>query len=72
MLINHNRCYSSSRQKQFSQKVAQLSKYKDLETEVTQVWKLKTKAIPVVVGALEMIKNFKMIKALKLYRSNPW
>ena len=57
MLINHNRCYSSSRQKQFSQKVAQLSKYKDLETEVTQVWKLKTKAIPVVVGALEMIKK---------------
>ena len=32
------------------------SKYKDLEIEVTEIWKLKTKIIPVVIGALRMIK----------------
>ena len=34
-----------------------LSKYKDLEIEVTKIWKLKTKTIPVVIGALSMIKK---------------
>ena len=34
-----------------------LSKYKDLEIDVTKMWKLKTKIIPVVIGALGMIKK---------------
>ena len=34
-----------------------LSRYKDLETEVTKMWKLKTKTISVVIGALGMIKK---------------
>ena len=34
-----------------------LSKYKDLEIEVTKMWKLKTKTILVVIGALGMIKK---------------
>ena len=34
-----------------------LSKYKVLEIEVTKMWKLKTKIIPVVIGALGMIKK---------------
>ena len=34
-----------------------LSKYKDLEIEVTKMWKLKTKITSVVIGALEMIKK---------------
>ena len=34
-----------------------LSKYKDLEIEVTKMWKLKTKTIPVVIRALGMIKK---------------
>ena len=34
-----------------------LSKYKDLEIEVTKMWKLKTKIIPAVIGALGMIKK---------------
>ena len=34
-----------------------LSKYKDLEMEVTKMWKLKTKIIPVVIEALGMIKK---------------
>ena len=34
-----------------------LSKYKDIEIEVTKMWKLKTKIIPVVIGALGMIKK---------------
>ena len=34
-----------------------LSKYKDLEIEVTKMLKPKTKIVPVVIGALEMIKK---------------
>ena len=33
-----------------------LSKYKYLEIEVTKMWKLKTNIIPVVIGALGIIK----------------
>ena len=35
----------------------ELSKYKDLKIKVTKMWKLKTKTISVVVGALGMIKK---------------
>ena len=34
-----------------------LSKYKDLEIEIAKMWKMKTKTIPVTVGALGMIKK---------------
>ena len=34
-----------------------LSKYKDLEIEVTKMWKLQTKTIPVVIGDLGIIKK---------------
>ena len=34
-----------------------LSKYKDLEIEIAKMWKMKTKTIPVIVGALGMIKK---------------
>ena len=33
------------------------SKYKDLEIEIAKMWKTKTKTIPVIVGALGMIKK---------------
>ena len=33
------------------------SKYKDLEIEVTKMWKIRKKIIPVVIGALGMIKK---------------
>ena len=34
-----------------------LSKYKDLETEIEKMWHLKTKTLPVVVGALGLIRK---------------
>ena len=45
-----------------------LSKYKDLEIEVTKIWKRKTKTIPVATGSLGMIKK----GTQNFYRSNPW
>ena len=32
-----------------------LSKYKDLEIEVTKTWHLKTTTLPVIIGALGMV-----------------
>ena len=34
-----------------------LSKYKDLEIEIANMWHMKVKTIPVVVGALGVIKK---------------
>ena len=34
-----------------------LRKYKDLEIEIAKMWKIKTKIIPVIVGALGMFKK---------------
>ena len=34
-----------------------LFKYKDLEIEITKMWGLKTKTVPVVVGALGVLKE---------------
>ena len=44
--------------KNTSNKVSEkLSKYKDLEIEITRMWQMKTEIIPVVVGALGVIKK---------------
>ena len=48
-----------------------VSKYRDLEIEVTKMWKLKTKVIPVVIGALGMIKNGKKKNSLMKYLVSP-
>ena len=34
-----------------------LSKYKDLQIEVERIWQLKTSIIPIVVGAIELVKK---------------
>ena len=34
-----------------------ISKYKDLEIEIQKMWHLKTTVLPVVIGALGMIKR---------------
>ena len=37
--------------------VEKLSKYKELEIEVTKMWQMKTTTVPIVVGALRLIKR---------------
>lgn len=37
--------------------IRKLSKYKDLEMEVARMWGLNTETIPVVIGALSLIKK---------------
>ena len=50
-----------------------LSKYKDLEKEITRMWQMKTEIILVVVGALGMIKkgSEKLIKEIP-GKISPW
>ena len=38
-----------------------LSKYKDLEIEVTKLWHVKTTTLPVVTGALAMVEKLPLI-----------
>ena len=34
-----------------------LSKYRDLETEITKMWRLKTVAVPVDIGTIRVVKK---------------
>ena len=44
--------------KNTSTKVSEkISKYKDLEIEITRMWQMKTEIIPVVIGTLGVIKK---------------
>jgi hypothetical protein len=40
-----------------TQETTKLSKYKDLEIEVSRMWRVRTTVVPVVIGALETIKK---------------
>ena len=37
--------------------IEKLSKYKDLEIEISNMWGMKTETVPVVVGALGVIRK---------------
>ena len=51
-------CMSIPTEKNTSVKVTEkLSKYKDLEIEIERMWGMKATAIPVVIGALGLIKK---------------
>ena len=40
-----------------SKETEKLSKYKDLETEVTKMWQMKTTVIPVIIGAPGLVRK---------------
>ena len=40
-----------------TEKFEKLSKYKDLRTEIEQMWQLKTSIIPTVADALGLVKK---------------
>ena len=40
-----------------SKETEKLSKYKDLEIEVTKMWQIKTTVIPVIIGALGLVRK---------------
>ena len=46
--------------------VEKLSKYKDLEIEVSKMWKMKTTTLPVVICALGVIKKGMRLKVEKI------
>ena len=46
--------------------VEKLSKYKDLEIEVSKMWKMKTTTLPVVIGALGVIRKGMRLKVEKI------
>jgi hypothetical protein len=56
----------------FNTRVAEtLSNYKDLETVVSMVWKVRTKIVPVIIGASGTIKKG-AVQNLQLLRGHPW
>jgi hypothetical protein len=40
-----------------TQETEKLSKFKDLETEISRMWNVRTKIVPVIFGALGTIKK---------------
>ena len=40
-----------------AKKIEKLSKYKDLEIEITKMWQMKTTTIPIIVGALGIVRK---------------
>ena len=55
---NNNKKKKKKKKKNTSVKVTEkLSKYKDLEIEIERMWGMKATTIPVVIGALGLIKK---------------
>jgi hypothetical protein len=48
-----------------------LSMYKDLEIDISRMWKLRTKILPVIIAALGTIKKGED-QNLQLPLSHPW
>lgn len=37
--------------------IEKLSKYKDLEIKINRMWRMKTEAVPIVIGALGLVRK---------------
>ena len=40
-----------------TEETGKLSKYKDLEIDISRIWKLRTQIVPVIIGALETFEE---------------
>jgi hypothetical protein len=49
---------------------AKLRKYKALDIEVSRMWKVRTKRVPVIIGALETIKK-ESVHKVRLLPAHP-
>jgi len=48
---------SSSSSNNVTKETAKLNKCRNLEVEVSRIWTVRTKIVPVIIGALETIKK---------------
>jgi hypothetical protein len=60
-----NRCCDLGRQKCDKKEAETILKYKDLTIEIQRMWKVKTRVIPVIIGATGTIS-----KSFRKYVSN--
>ena len=57
MLLTHGLLYNNNNDNNNNKVTEKLSKYKDLELEMERMWGMKATTIPVVIGALGLIKK---------------
>ena len=53
----HNNNNNNNNSKVNTKETEKLSKYNDLEIQISRIWKVRTKFVPVIIGALGTIEK---------------